>query len=167
MPTQKDQIKRFLHAISMNETSGGKNLDHETMQSGIHQGSTAVGAYGLMPNTVQEMHRRMRNEGRSDFDPDVVNADPQQVEELLRSNPGLQQQAAEYMASHLINKTGGDLDAAAYGWRYGHNQSPDDLIEKSIDNPYVQSFDRYLKESQRIQPASTNFSGTKSKLRGK
>lgn len=159
---QKEKIKKFLDSISMNESSGGKNTEHETMQTGIHAGDTAVGNYGLMPNTVQEMHKRMKMEGNPNYNPDIIDADSTQVQDMLKQNPQLQQQAAEYMAGMLLKKTGGDPEAAAYGWRYGHNAPADQLIEKSIDNPYVNSFDQYYNKI----PAQ-NFTSLKNKIRGK
>jgi hypothetical protein len=134
------------------------------MEEGIHEGTTAIGRYGLMPNTVQEFHKRRKAAGHKDYNPDILSADPRQIEELVKSNPELEQQAARFMAEHLIKKTGGDLGAAAYGWRYGHNYPAETLIQKSVDNPYVSSFNKYLGQTP---IKDNNFSNLKSKLRKK
>ena len=40
----------LLGAIGFKESSGGKNIKHETMTHGPHKGHTAGGIYGMMPN---------------------------------------------------------------------------------------------------------------------
>ncbi len=47
------QPNPILDAISQVESSGGKNLNHKTMQHGIHAGMTAGGKYAMMPLSAQ------------------------------------------------------------------------------------------------------------------
>lgn len=42
----------LLGAIGMKESSGGKNLKHDTMEGGIHKGHTAGGMFGMMPHSA-------------------------------------------------------------------------------------------------------------------
>lgn len=42
----------LLGAIGMKESSGGKNLNHKTMEGGIHKGHTAGGMFGMMPHSA-------------------------------------------------------------------------------------------------------------------
>ena len=63
---QKQKVQRFLKTIQMIESSGGKNFNHPEIESGIHEGHRAIGNYGLMPNTVQEIATRMKRKGIQD-----------------------------------------------------------------------------------------------------
>jgi len=42
----------LLGAIGMKESTGGKNLAHKTMETGIHKGHTAGGMFGMMPHSA-------------------------------------------------------------------------------------------------------------------
>ena len=44
----------YLGGIAMVESSGGKNLEHPTLQSGMHKGQKAGGMFGMMPLTAKE-----------------------------------------------------------------------------------------------------------------
>lgn len=52
-PSLSDSISIEMSALSNVESSGGKNLNHEMISSGIHAGDRAGGHYGLMPLTVK------------------------------------------------------------------------------------------------------------------
>lgn len=122
----QDQLDRdnFLKSISQLESSGGQNLNHPVVQNGVQAGQQAVGQYGLMPNTMQElMHRQGRAPATSDM-----------------SDPALQQQLAEQLADKVLNKYH-DPEMAAYSWNHGHNLSPEAIKERHYqDDPYVQKF---------------------------
>lgn len=123
----QDQLDRdaFLKAISQMESSGGQNLNHPVVQTGIQAGQQAVGQYGLMPNTIEEMNNR---QGRA----------PAGIAET--SEAAIQQRVAEQLADKVLNKYH-DPEMAAYSWNHGHNLSPEAIKERHYqDDPYVQKF---------------------------
>ncbi len=52
-------LLQFLLAISGVETNNGHNLNHKmvTNKASLQFGATAIGAYGLMPNTIRMLKR--------------------------------------------------------------------------------------------------------------
>ena len=138
----ESQIKQFLEKIAELESSSGKNLEHKTMQSGIHKGTSAIGRYGMMPNTVDEVIRRATRTGDPSVEMQKLSAmSPDEKKLYLQQNPELENQLAESLAGHVLEKQGGDEEKAAYSWLYGHNLSPEKVQERDYSNsPYVQRF---------------------------
>jgi len=157
--TGKDaRIKNFLQAIELNESSGGKNTKHKTMESGMHSGDTAIGNYGLMPNTVKEMVGTM---GRSHpLFSTYRNMPNDQVESSLAQNPDHQKQIVTHMANRLHDKHGGDEERMAYSWFQGHNIKPDAFEtgkHKDYQNhDYVQKFNKH-KDQLNKTPSSESL----------
>jgi len=113
-----NQIRNFLKAISMNESSGGINTDHETIKHGIHAGDAAIGKYGLMPNTIKEMAGRMGKDSPYYRYSKMKN---NEIAEKINKNPKHEEQIANYIANHLYDKHGGNETRMAYSWNQGHN----------------------------------------------
>ena len=130
--------KKFLQLMSLLESSGGKDLNHQTMTRGIHVGDTAQGQYGLMPNTIEEFKHRAKLS--------------------KRTVPKNEAQIANRLAEHLEAKTE-DPEKQAYMWQYGHNLNPDEIDQETIEtSPRVLKF-RELKQKlgvdiPRIKPLS-------------
>lgn len=108
-------VRDFLRKISFLESSYGQNTDHATMQSGPHIGTHAIGEYGLMPLTAQQIDKTSGAKQLQDMDKFDVQA-------KLEMNPELQKRLAETMASKLLAKNPSDV--AAYKWEQGQNRSP-------------------------------------------
>lgn len=154
-PIREDE--RFLKAISMIESSGGKDLDHSTMESGIHAGDTAVGELGLMPNTVREIAGRIKNRDRRlqldpsfQGDPEIEqytdpNIDQATLQYAMQSSPELMQRVGRYMQK-LVESRYKDPEKMAYAWNMGHNQDPSKITQEKLDkSPYVQKNRRFIK----------------------
>lgn len=121
---------QFLDAISQIESSGGKNLRHPTMDSGLHQGQHALGQYGLMPNTVKDTAKRMG--AASPILPDT------DIEQAM--NPQVERQIASELAKRVLTKYPNE-DMAAYSWNQGTSLSPKEIEARDYENsPYVQKF---------------------------
>lgn len=142
-------VKAFMKLIKAMESSGGKNTRHITMEDGIHAGDTAIGNYGIMPNTAKEIATRRKKEGVDTPSDDVIqNIENKQVESLLKENPVLAEQYAEYMAQKVLDKTKGDPVAGMTAWHYGHNLSPDQINKKMKENPsYVDKVNQRIEEN--------------------
>lgn len=123
----------FLKLMKFLETSDGKLMNHQRMTSGMHEGQTAMGKYGLMPNTAKEMANRVKN--KTELDQMIKNADPMMVESILNENPHKYDEYKKIMADHVLERTNEDPVLAATAWRYGHNAPISKLKEKIENNP--------------------------------
>ena len=128
----------FLNAISQVESSGGQNTNHPVVQGGIQDGQQAIGSYGLMPNTIQELSNRARLNNTLTPDMAAASRDPASV----KTNPALAQQYANQLADKVLNKFP-DQNMAAYAWNHGHNLSPQEVQDRDyMNDPYVQKFQK-------------------------
>lgn len=115
----KEDIARFLHYISQLESSGGKNTDHPVMKSGIHAGDQAIGEYGLMPKTKEELGKRYPA-ALSEESPDEA--------------------YARKLAEKVLDRSKGDETLAAGLWNQGHNSKVEKFPEVR-DSDYAQKYD--------------------------
>lgn len=144
MPSREDLLKEkldlmnpkrverdnFLDAISQIESSGGQNLNHPIMQSGIQAGDQAMGKYGLMPNTIKELAHR--NPASLPLESDL--------KAQLQAQPQIEQAAANQLADRLLNRMP-NADMAAYAWNQGHNLTPEQVMQRNYEqSPYVLKF---------------------------
>lgn len=142
----ENRTKGFLKAIQQIESSGGTNFKHPTMQAGIHKGQTAIGRYGLMPNTVNEVLVRMKRNGI--ITPELQQLeglDPDTMKQTLEMNPGMEDQIAEVLANKVLDRQG-DEEKAAYSWNQGHNLPPERVDQSGYqDSDYVKRFNSVRK----------------------
>ena len=136
-----DDIDDFLNSVSQNESSGGTNFNHKMITSGPQIGQTAIGSFGLLPNTVREVLNR-------DKDPSLDGLRDMSDEELkneLEQSPTTERQVARKLAERVITNQGGDMEKAAYAWRHGHNMKPERIESEDYRNdPYVKSVSQQL-----------------------
>lgn len=138
-----EKINQFLEAIALNETSGGKNLKHKTMRSGMHRGDTAIGQYGLMPNTVQEMAGRIRRDLGSDHPLAAYKKmDEKQMRESFKQNPEHEEDMARFMANHVHKKYDGNENKMAWSWLNGHNTT--NFPEDYKNHYYVKKYNKHI-----------------------
>jgi len=161
MPDSKT-IEEFLNRIAQIESANKADVAHPIMQHGMHKGMQAIGKYGLMPLTIAELISKRQKEMGDPQDEQVLqqqltlplpipeSVDPRGSEyrdkaqimgTQLSSSPEGQEVLAKYLASHLLERTGGDQDRAAYMWNMGHNQDPSRITPQKLDyKDYVQKF---------------------------
>lgn len=137
------KLRDMLGVISQLESSGGKNIAHPTIETGLQEGQTAIGNYGLLPNTVREVLNSMKHRG-APIPPELQNTLPLTDKGLagkLIEKPELQNAVAGDLMSRVLNRSGGDEDKAAYMWNTGHNLDPNSITPEKLDtNPYVEKF---------------------------
>ena len=145
---QKQKVQRFLKTIQMIESSGGKNFNHPEIESGIHEGHRAIGNYGLMPNTVQEIATRMKRKGIQDDQlRNITSLPPDQMKQVVEQNPDYEQAMAEFLANHVLTRQQGDEEKAAYSWFQGHNLTPEKIEQRPYrKHDYVQKYNQYYKK---------------------
>jgi len=116
-------VQDFLRKIGLLESSDGTNLNHPEVTSGLNAGTSAVGTYGLMPLTAQDIDRQSGNNQLQDMDTDEVSS-------KLQEDPDLNQRLSETLASKLLSKN--PSETAAFKWEHGQNSKPSpDQLENS------------------------------------
>ena len=120
-----NKVLDFLRLMSGMESSFGKNTDHEQ----VADGRKAVGQYGLMSPTAKDMAKANIKAGKATkMDKIIANADDDTINELLK-DPRVEQHIASSLASHVLDKSGGKMEDAAFRWRWGQNV-PEDKLQK-------------------------------------
>lgn len=141
MNPKRVQRDNFLDAISQIESSGGQNTNHPMIQNGLQAGQQAIGSYGLLPNTVQELSNRARLKGQLTPEMSAASRNPASI----GNDPQLEKQYANQLADKVLNKYQ-DPDMAAYAWNHGHNIPIEEIKQRHIeDDPYVQKFKQIRK----------------------
>jgi hypothetical protein len=141
----------FLKNIEQIESSGGTNLNHPEMKHGIHKGTKAIGRFGLMPLTLQDISKNLKNKksmlkmavGDRLHDPEleaIADMDPRDIEAYIKSKPELEVRAARYLASKLDVMDGDELDKA-YRWNKGSNLSKAQIDKRNRDQAdYIKKY---------------------------
>lgn len=150
-PSHKDVLRSvasqypILGAIADVESSGGNNLNHKTMESGMHKGHTAGGMFGMMPHSAAFILKK---------DPELANKYPKLLEaakdvqnnhkvltDALNSDP----QVAADLAVAMFNRNKGKTKSKehfAYSWLNGLKGSWEAIKNNGHDHvanhPYVQ-----------------------------
>lgn len=129
-----DKIDAFLERITQLESSGGKNLKHKTVTAeGSNKGETAVGRFGIMPNTATDILKRAKL-------PEAA-LSKEELQVKLATDPKFERKVARVLASYLLEKHGNDPEKAAFSWRMGHNIETPELTDKKLESSdYVQEF---------------------------
>jgi hypothetical protein len=144
-----DELKRerFKRIISQLETSGGKNLNHKVVKTGMHAGDRAIGEYGLMPLTIHDAAKMRVNSGVADkLDKTIAKMSfeeaKQKIPEIIKDNPNIYERYADTLADHVLKKYK-DERLAAFAWNQGHYTDPEVLIDR-LKNPETKLRADYL-----------------------
>ena len=142
----EEKKRQFLDMMSQLESSGGINTKHREISSGIHKGQRAVGNYGLMPNTIREMYKRMGKDADPRLKEIVDNSqDDQMLANSIAADPELENVVAGKLYDRVNERFGGDQEKMNYAWQYGHNLSPSKLTSDKLENDRTEKF-RLLKK---------------------
>lgn len=136
IPIASSNTVQFLNIIKLIESSDGRNTSHRIISTGIHQGDSAVGVYGIMPNTLLEISNRLNKLHK--YNP--LKNNKKQYQELFKRSPEDEQYVAEFLASNLLARMHGDILRAAYAWCYGTNLQPLDITPQMLYSSYVRKF---------------------------
>jgi hypothetical protein len=140
----------FLWTTMQIESSGGKNVKHKPAPGGgANKGQIAIGKWGLMKNTIDEVVNRMKIAGKITPEYEKLKAmNRDQAESFLKEKPQMELDLARHLADHIVRRQKGDYHRAAYAWLYGHNLYPSDIPENKLHNePYVIKYKKYSKNS--------------------
>lgn len=146
----------LLGAIGFKESSGGKNINHKTMNSGPHKGHTAGGIFGMMPNSAaftiskdHELASKYPNLAEASKD---MKSNHKQFTDLFNTDP---QAAADFAVSYFNRNKGKTKSEQqlAYSWLNGlkgswnkYKEGGKGALEK---HPYVQDV---MKHYAKLKP---------------
>lgn len=142
----KIELHPDLKHISMIESSGGKNKNHEVTHVGLNAGDTAGGATGLMPITVQETLKRNPDLGKKYAH--LANASHGEITKEINNNPEMEAEIANHHWARLSHAFKGDRMKMAYAWRNGITAARSAKHEDIVKHPYVQKFLREAAKSK-------------------
>lgn len=160
MPTNKyANPKNFLKTISQLESSGGKNTQGQEIQNGIQAGTSGIGQYQMMPNTVKEIVNRRRQAGTMTQPlQDLDGMNPHEMKAYIEANPDVEEELAQSLATRVLQNQMGDEDRAAFAWHQGHNLKPENISTQklndadSVGGQYVDRFRRIKDQMDQTQP---------------
>lgn len=147
---------RFLWSIMQVESSGGKNTRHKKLKAGMHAGEHALGRWGLMPKTIQEMATRAKSSGKDMPGLEsLASMDNAGMDSFLKKNPTVELAIARALAQHVLRRQGYNREKAAYAWYNGHNLFSNEIpSEDAHASEYVKRFLQANKLNP-IRPAKT------------
>lgn len=135
------ELNQFLSRISQIESSGGKDLNHQEIQNGMHAGTSAIGQYGLMPVTVQDLAKKASNAQVRE----LTRLPASEVQKRIVASPDIEHELARKLAERVLSKNHGDQEMAAYAWNQGQSLSPEQIqARKYQDSNYVQKFRKLI-----------------------
>lgn len=145
---------KFQQLLSLLESSSGKQLNHAPVEAGMHEGTKAMGEFGLMPVTAQQLSKQDPN--KSELDNIIMGADPASIEEILASNPGKYQEYIDQMSGQVLDKSKGNAEEAAMRWLAGPNSSKRRIANVAEETPgRSEKIQEFLKASEPVQPSFT------------
>ena len=161
----KHPVDSFLWNLKQIESSGGKNTKHPMITYGVAKGSRAIGSWGLLKPTVNEIVNRARLAGKLTPDLEAMgHMDRDKLEEHLKKNPQAELDLVRNLAGHVLKRQKGDKHRAAYAWNMGHNLFPDQIGENQLGtHNYVDKFkaadkiNPFNKKKADRMPASVNI----------
>ena len=158
-PNQQ-KLKKFKAIIRQLESSDGKNLNHAPVASGLNKGQQAGGAYGILPNTLNNFVASGKNKGEL-IDPrlDAMSKlPPEVVTQILNEDRELDDKAADLGMGQVLPRADWDEEKAAYGWNTGHNRDYKNLSPEYKDFDYVQKYRKLAEEMPVEDPGAISLS---------
>jgi hypothetical protein len=146
-------MDKFLWNVAQIESSGGKNTKHPKIKYGISKGDHAMGKWGLLKPTVNELINRQRIKGT--LTPEMSKLESMSrdaMDKHFKENPQAELDIARLLATHVHDRQKGNEHRAAYAWLHGHNLFPQDIPrEKLIHSDYVSKY-KQLGQMNPFQP---------------
>lgn len=146
-----------LHAIAMQESSGGTNLDHPVIKDpkSMHYGMAAGGAWAMMPHTAAYVLKK--NPKFKERFPELadkladVDANHKNITNFFKQNPTAAFSFAKALYDGLKKHHKGDLNKVFHSWNQGVDNTKDalDRGEDLSKHDYVEKVNNWLKTSMK------------------
>jgi hypothetical protein len=135
-----ESVRYELMAIASNESSGGRNLNHALITRGMHKGTRAGGAWGMMPLTAKYLissnQKLFAKHGH------WLERENKELTEELNTNTIFASELAVALWKRLRRTFG--PERAAYAWFYGPGALDSASDEEVHEDPYVKKFKEAL-----------------------
>lgn len=147
-----------LKPIKMIESSLGQNTQHKLMNKGPHAGTSAYGAYGLMPMTIMETINKnphLKNKYPK-FNGLDFKKDNDTIHKLMDAYPMAETDIANAHWQRLGHIFNNDRNKMAHAWLNGVTatlRAPEDVINA---HPYVQKYNKFQKMMELEKKYETN-----------
>lgn len=181
MSERKDDRELIKELLRLVESSGGKDLEHRTIASGMHKDYSAHGAYGLMPLTAKEYATKLFNTQKGVTPAAMIpNPTPEQIEadkkymqrrevyQKLKDfdlNPYSQNQFKNILTKHpevedeIVNsfldtvKQNSDdsLESAIINWEKGQYSGKPSFKEKMTNPRVLKAIDYLRSKNQKVE----------------
>jgi hypothetical protein len=147
---------KFLWNISNVESQNGQNTNHKKILHGPMAGNTAIGRWGLLKPTINEMLDRMGKAGQSKPELESLRGmNRDQIAKHFQENPEHELGIARFLAKHVLHRQHGDNYRAAYAWTMGHNLSSHQINPKELNGHfYVEMYKKAEKKNPFMKHAS-------------
>lgn len=141
-PFGKQKEDAFLHNIMQLETGGGKNLDHPVIKHGKYKGQKAIGKWGLLHPTVDEVLHRMETVHKlHPLLKPLMAMNRDQIHDTFVKKPYLELEIARFLARHVLARNQNNYAKGAYCWNMGHNIFPHEISDDDLkSHGYTQDF---------------------------
>src|SRR5271166_258327 len=144
----KQPEDKFLWSVMQVESSGGRNTHHKVAGRIHTPNERAIGKWGLLKPTVDEMVKRHQLHKPIPEGEKLMNMNRDDMETYFKQHPDSELNIARALAQHVIGRQKGDLRRAAYSWLYGHNKHPNEINEDALrQSDYVKKFKEYHKRN--------------------
>lgn len=126
-----DQRDTLLKLMKILESSNGSNLKHKPANTG----ETAVGPYGLMPSTAQDVLKRSKD--------NVNDLSEDEIADKLKADPNFENKVTDALSKLVQKNTDGQLDREAVAWRDGQ-YSKHNVLDNTLqnDDDYTNKIDK-------------------------
>lgn len=140
-------LKALKTLIDAMESSGGQDIDHRSIKSGIHRGTAAVGESGLMPETARLMAKRnIRDNKASELDKLIAATSVGGIPQILKDNLDKYQEYRDALIKQVNASSQGDPVDAYTRWLHGQAIGNDRLKTLQATHPGIEE-----KVNQRIE----------------
>lgn len=147
-----------LRYIEMIESSGGKNLKHRLVTSGLNAGTSAIGRYGIMP--LQAIETISKDKELAQKYPEFLSydhiKDADKITQTILNNRNLETEIANSHWRRLHNRFDGNEKKMAHAWLNGISGTLNTPNEEIENHNYVKKYKRY-KQMLNIERTPANL----------
>lgn len=127
--------RKHLNTIAFIESTNGKNINHKPVFNSTHNGDSAIGKYGLMPNTIKLILKKDKKLNKKYAF--LANLNGYQIRKYFNQNRIVEEEFASALYDYYASKYDQRIEYISCAWHYGEGK-----VVKTDDNiilhlPYV------------------------------
>lgn len=137
------QSDPFFQIVAFLESSEGKLLNHKKIKYGIHQGTSAIGAYGLMPVTIKDYVLRNKTLYKKYSHLINENTDFETVKNISAIHYELYKDVLTAYKKDLDRRFD-NLEQKLYAWKHGMNKAALATEDEILEDEYLIRYKKYI-----------------------